>query len=138
MLELVESHGFLRNFYESKLPYTEEFEQMHDIIKEELGETANDIIIPANDTILQGMVFDQLKKYHHAMAKDPEEIRWKNVKRTIQPPMPELLPSMLESLTPEQFAVYRALPGEAWREMTKELRHRQHDRQIASSQTRTQ
>ena len=116
MRDLVQNHGFLRNFYESRLPYTEEFEQMHDIIKEELGEMAN-------DTILQGMVFDRLKKYHHAMTKDPEEIRWKNVKVTKPPPMPELLPSMLEGLTPAQFAVYRALPGEARREMTKELRH---------------
>ena len=116
MRRLVKNHGFLRNFYQSKLRYTEEFEQMHDIIKEELGEMAN-------DTILQGMVFDRLKKYHWAMTKDPEEIRWKNVKVTKPPPMPELLPSMLESLTPAQFAVYRALPGEARREMTKELRH---------------
>ena len=123
MLELVADHGFLRNFYQSKLPYTEEFEQMHDIIKEELGEMANDTIILANDTILQGMVFDRLKKYHHAMTKDPEEIRWKNAKVTKPPPEPELLPSMLESLTPEQIAVYQALPGEARREMTKELRH---------------
>ena len=112
---LVKNHGFLRNFYESRLPYTEEFEQMHDIIHEELGEKAN-------DTVLQGMVFERLKRYHWAKAKDPEEIRWKNVKRTIPPPKPELLPSMLESLTPEQLAVYRALPGEARREMTRELR----------------
>ena len=116
MQELVENHGFLRNFYQSKLPYTEEFEQMHDIIHEELGEKAN-------DTVLQGKVFERLKRYHWAKAKDPEEIRWKNVKRTILPPKPELLPSMLESLTPAQLAVYRALPGEARREMTKELRH---------------
>ena len=33
---LVKNHGFLRNFYQSRLPYTEEFERMHDIIKEEL------------------------------------------------------------------------------------------------------
>ena len=113
---LVGNHGFLRNLYESKLPYTEEFEQMHDIIHEELGELAD-------DTILQGMVFERLKKHHHAMAKDPESIRWKNVQRTIPPSMPELLPSMLESLTPEQFAVYRALPGDLRRAMTAELRH---------------
>ena len=115
MQELVENHGFLRNFYQSKLPYTEEFEQMHDIIHEELGEKAN-------DTVLQGKVFEDLKRHHWAKTKDPEEIRWKNVKREIRPPMPELLSSMLEGLTPEQFAVYRALPGEARREMTRELR----------------
>lgn len=116
MEELVGNHSFLRNFYESRLPYTEEFEQFYDIIHEELGEKAD-------NTILLGWTFDHLKRYHQAMTKDPEEIRWKNVQRTIRPPMPELLPSMLESLTPEQFAVYRALPGEARREMTKELRH---------------
>ena len=115
MLELVTDHGFLRNFYQSKLPYTEEFEQMHDIIHEELGEKAN-------DTILQGMVFERLKRYHWAKTKDPEEIRWKNVKREIRPPKPKLLSSMLEGLTPEQFAVYRALPGEVRRGMTRELR----------------
>ena len=112
---LVKNHGFLRNFYQSHLPYTEEFEQMHDIIHEELGEKAN-------DTVLQGMVFERLKRHHWAKTKDPEEIRWKNVKRTIQPPKPKLLSSMLEGLTPEQFAVYRALPGEARRGMTRELR----------------
>ena len=116
MRDLVQNHGFLRNFYESKLPYTEEFEQMHDIIHEELGEKAN-------DTILQGMMFERLKRHHWAKAKDPEEIRWKNIQRTIRPPEPKLLPSMLESLTPAQLAVYQALPGEARREMTKELRH---------------
>lgn len=112
---LVGNHGFLRNLYESKLPYTEEFEQMHDIIHEELGEKAN-------DTILQGMVFERLKRHHWAKTKDPKEIRWKNVKRTIRPPEPELLPSMLGGLTPEQFAVYRALPGDLRRAMTRELR----------------
>ena len=116
MLELVDDHEFLRNFYESHLLYTEEFEQFYDIIHRELGEMAD-------NAILLGWTFDHLKRYHQAMAKDPESIRWKNVQRTIQPPMPELLPSMLESLTPAQFAVYRALPGEARREMTKELRH---------------
>lgn len=116
MRDLVQNHGFLRNFYESKLPYTEEFEQMHDIIHGELGEMVN-------DTVLQGKVFEDLKRHHWAMAKDPESIRWKNVQRAIRPSMPELLRSMLESLTPAQFAVYRALPGEARREMTKELRH---------------
>ena len=116
MKKMVDNHGFLRNFYESRLPYTEEFEQMHDIIHEELGEKAN-------DTVLQGMLFERLKRYHWAKTKDPEEIRWKNVKRTIQPPKPKLLSSMLEDLTPEQFAVYRALPGEVRRGMTRKLRH---------------
>ena len=113
---LVEDHGFLRNFYESHLPYTEEFEQFYDIVHGELDEKAN-------SPILLGWTFEHLKSYHHAMTKDPELIRWKNVQRTIRPPKPELLPSMLEGLTPEQLAVYRALPGEARREMTKELRH---------------
>ena len=119
MQELVENHGFLRNFYQSKLPYTEEFEQMHDIIHEELGEKAN-------DTVLQGKVFERLKRHHWAKTKDPEEIRWKNVKVTKPPPEPELLPSMLEGLTPEQLAVYRALPGDLRRAMTAELRHSRH------------
>ena len=115
MQELVGNHSFLRNFYESELPYTEEFEKFYDIVHGEFGEMAD-------DTILLGWTFDHLKRYHQAMTKDPESIRWKNVQRIIRPPMPELLPSILESLTPEQLAVYRALPGEARREMTKELR----------------
>lgn len=32
------NHGFLRNFYDSYLPYTEEFEQMYNIIEEEFGQ----------------------------------------------------------------------------------------------------
>ena len=39
MQDLVENHGFLRRFYESKLRYTGEFEQMYDIVKEEADQT---------------------------------------------------------------------------------------------------
>ena len=62
MKQLVENHGYLRRFYELYLPYTEEFEQMYDIVKEELGEVDNPIVL--------GMTFETLKEYHQATQQD--------------------------------------------------------------------
>lgn len=72
MKRLVKNHGFLRSFYESRLPYTKEFEQMYDIIKEEVGEEK------AGDTITLGWTFNTLRRYHHAKAYDPNAIYKKN------------------------------------------------------------
>ena len=69
---LVKNHGFLRSFYKSRLPYTEEFEQMYDIIKEEVGEEK------AGDTITLGWTFNTLRRYHHAKAYNPNAIYKKN------------------------------------------------------------
>lgn len=71
MRRLIENHGFLRNFYASYLPYTEEFEQMYNIIEEEFGTTDN--------TIALGWTFETLKSYKKAAQNDPEEIYQKNV-----------------------------------------------------------
>lgn len=64
MKRRVENHGFLRNFCSSYLPYTEEFEQMYNIIKEEFEETDNTIAI--------GWTFNTLKniiKRHNMIQK---------------------------------------------------------------------
>ena len=79
MKKRVENHGFLRNFYESWLPYTEEFEQMYDIVTEEIGGTDN--------TIALGWTFNTLKKYHQAAQRDPDAIFRENVRMEL--PVPE-------------------------------------------------
>ena len=83
MKKRVENHGFLRNFYSSYLPYTEEFEQMYNIIKEEFEETDN--------TIVLGWTFETLKDYHKAAQHDSEEIYRENVRVEIpNDPDPEI------------------------------------------------
>ena len=77
MCERIQNHSFLRRFYELYLPYTEEFEQMYDIIKEELGEMDN--------TIVLGQTFETLKDYHQAMQRDPDEVYRENVHVEIPP-----------------------------------------------------
>ena len=37
MRDMARNHRFLRRFYENRLPYTEEFDQMYYIVKEEIG-----------------------------------------------------------------------------------------------------
>ena len=115
MRDLVKNHGFLRRFYESRLPYTEEFEQMHDIIAEEVGEKAE-------NTVMMGWAFDVLKDYHLANGKNPDAI-YRSHAQVYQPqPPPQNPPSVLNGLTPEQLAVYRALPRSERMAMTAELR----------------
>ena len=70
MKQRVKSHSFLRRFYGSYLPYTEEFEQMYNIIKEEFRKTDN--------TIVLGRTFETLKDYHQAVQRDPDEIYREN------------------------------------------------------------
>ena len=79
MRQLVKNHGFLRHFYASDLPYTEEFEQMYNIIEEEIGEVDN--------TIALGWTFNTLKKYHQAAQRDPDAIFRENVR--VELPVPE-------------------------------------------------
>ena len=112
--DLVRNHSFLRKFYESRLPYTEEFEQMHDIIAEEVGEFDNIFDI--------GRTFNSLKYYHQARAKDPDAIYRKNAQVYQPQPPPQPPPSILDGLTPQQLAAYKALPGRERRSMTAELR----------------
>ena len=114
MRDLVYNHSFLRKFYESRLPYTEEFEQMHDIVTEEVGEL---------DAIFDlGWAFNSLKKYHQARAKSPDAIYRKNVQVYQPQPPPQNPPSVLNGLTPQQLAVYRALPRSERMAMTAKLR----------------
>ena len=88
---------------------------MHAIITEEVGEKAE-------NTVMMGWAFNALKDYHQAMAKAPDAIYRKNaqVYQPQQPPQPP--PSILDGLTPQQLAAYKALPGSVRREMTAELR----------------
>lgn len=119
MVDRVENHSALRYFYENRLRYTEEFEQLYDIVKEIAGEEK------ADNPLTLGKVFNSLKRYHQAKAQDPEAIYRQNARVAIRPqPMPEP-PNMLAGLTPQQLAAYKALPGEARREMTAELRYNQ-------------
>lgn len=67
MLRMIENRGFLRNFYESSVLYTEEFEKMYNIVKEELGEK---VVNP----IMLGWTFESLKNYHHVKAQNPDAI----------------------------------------------------------------
>ena len=79
MMRRVQNHGFLRRFYSRYLPYTEEFEQMCNIIEEEFGETDN--------TIVLGWTFNTLKEYHQAAQRDPDEIYRENAQ--VELPTPE-------------------------------------------------
>ena len=121
MRDMVENHSFLRSFYESKLRYTKEFEQLHDIVQEVAGEEK------ADNPIVLAKTFRLLQRYHQTSAQDPEAIYRENAEVAIrpQPKRPEPPPGILDGLTPQQLAAYKALPGAARREMTAELRYNQ-------------
>ena len=116
MRSMVQNHGFLRNFYESRLPYTEEFEQMYNIVKEEVGEKAE-------NTIVLGWTFNTLLEYHKAKAHNPNAFYKMNtiVTQVPQNPPPRF-PDMLAGLTPEELNAYIALPEREKRAMTAKLR----------------
>ena len=121
MRVMVENHSFLRSFYASKLRYTEEFEQLHDIVQEVAGEEK------ADNPIVLAKTFRLLQRYHQTSAQDPKSIYRENAEVAIrpQPKRPEPPPSILAGLSPQQLAAYKALPGAARREMTAELRYNQ-------------
>ena len=85
MGEMVRNHSFLQKFYENRLPDTEEFEQMHDIITKEVGEFDNIFDI--------GWVFNSLKRCHQAMAQAPDAIYQKNVQVYRPQPLPKTRPA---------------------------------------------
>ena len=117
MFSLARNHSFLQRFYESRLPYTEEFEQLYDIVKEELGEEK------ADNTVNLGWTFNTLRKYRQAKTQDPDDVYQKNAKATQVPQTPPpSMPDMLAGLTPEQLNAYIALPEREKRKMTAELR----------------
>ena len=66
MKRRADHHSLLKMFYDSWVPYAEEFEQMHDIVKEELGKNAS--------TAVLAIIFRTLKKYHQAVQQDPNAI----------------------------------------------------------------
>lgn len=79
MRDLARNHSLLKMFYESWVPYTEEFEQMHDIVQEELGEVGS--------TVALAVTFRTLAKYHKAAQQDPDSVYRENVE--VIPPDPE-------------------------------------------------
>ena len=117
MRERVQNHSFLRRFYESKLRYTKEFEQLYDIVHEEAGEKAD-------NPIILGKAFNALKEYHQANAQDPKSLYRENARVALPPQPPPRLPSILAGLTPQQIEVYKALPPSEKSAMTAELRYR--------------
>lgn len=70
MKRRVESYSFLRDFHESIISYTEEFEQMEDIIKEESS--------AVNNTLVLGETFSTLADYHYAAQQEPDGIQREN------------------------------------------------------------
>ena len=116
MRDKVRNHSFLRMFHNSRLRYTEEFEQLYDIVKEVVGEEK------ADNPIILGNTFSTLKEYHQAKAQDPETIYRKNAKVALPRQPPKVQKPIVETLTPEQYMAYRALPERERRAMTAELR----------------
>ena len=87
---------------------------MYDIVTEEVGEFDNIFDF--------GRTFNSLKKYHQATAKAPDAIYRKNAQVYQPQPPPQPPPSILDGLSPQQLAAYKALPGAVRREMTAKLR----------------
>ena len=79
MKRRVDRHSLLKSFYDSWVRYTEEFEQLHDIVQEELGEVEN--------TGALAVTFRTLAKYHKAAQRDPDSIYRENAQ--VIPPDPE-------------------------------------------------
>lgn len=107
---------FLRRFYESRLRHTEEIEPLYDIVQEGAGEKAD-------NPIVLGRAFRPLRKYHQAKAQ-PQKRSIGRMPVSLSPGnhLPPM-PSMLGGLTPQQIAVYKALPERVRRAMTEELRY---------------
>lgn len=84
MMRRVEHHSLLKSFYDSWVRYTEEFEQLHDIVQEELGETGS--------TAVLAQTFETLKDYHQAAQRDPDSIYRENAE--VIPPDPEPIDPM--------------------------------------------
>lgn len=84
MKRRVDRHSLLKSFYDSWVRYTEEFEQLHDIVEEELGELGS--------TVALAVTFRTLAKYHKAAQRDPDSIYRENVE--VIPPDPEPIDPM--------------------------------------------
>ena len=101
MASIVDNHTFLKGFYNSKLPYTEEFEQMYDIVKEELGEELHPIPL--------AKAFETIKDYHKAAQREPDSVFRKNVR--VRRPMPKQEPVIIavKNLPPEGQATLQSM-----------------------------
>ena len=106
MRDLARNHSLLKMFYESWVPYTEEFEQMHDIIQEELGEVGS--------TVALAVTFRTLAKYHKAAQQSPDSVYRENVR--VELPKPEPVNTMV-ALGPE----FYSLPKEKQIQISNEL-----------------
>ena len=101
MAMMVDNHSFLKEFYKSKLPYTEEFEQMYDIVKEEIGEEPHPIQL--------GWIFNTIRDYHKLAQLDPDSVYRKNAR--VRRPVSEQKPTIIvvKDLPPEAQATYQSL-----------------------------
>ena len=106
MRDLARNHSLLKMFYESWVPYTKEFEQMHDIVQEELGEVGS--------TVALAVTFRTLAKYHKAAQRDPDSVYRENVR--VEMPKPEPVNTMV-ALGPE----FYSLPKEKQIQISNEL-----------------
>ena len=104
MARIVRNHGFLKRFYESKLPYTAEFEQMYDIVNEELGEELHPIAL--------GWTFETIRKYYQAKHRDPDSVYRKNAR--VRRPMPEQEPVIIavKDFPPEEQATLQNMTNQ--------------------------
>ena len=101
MASIVDNHTFLRGFYESKLPYTEEFEQMYDIVKEELSEELHPIPL--------AKAFETIKDYHKAAQRDPDSVYRKNARVRRSMPKQEPVIIAVKDLSPEVQATLQSM-----------------------------
>ena len=106
MMRRVEHHSLLKDFYDSWVRYTEEFEHLHDIVQEELGEVGS--------TVALAVTFRTLAKYHKAAQRDPDSIYRENVR--VELPKPEPVNTMV-ALGPE----FYSLPLEKQIQISNEL-----------------
>ena len=104
MARMVSNHGFLKRFYESKLPYTEEFEQMYEIVREEIGEELHPFAL--------GKAFESLKDYYKAAQRDPDSVFRKNAR--VHRPMPKQEPTIIavKDLPPEAQATFQNMTNQ--------------------------
>ena len=104
MAMMVENHSFLKEFYKGKLPYTEEFEQMYDIVKEELGEEPHPIQL--------GWIFNMIRDYHKLAQLDPDSVYRKNAR--VHRKTPEQKPTIIaiKDLPPKEQAIYQNLTNQ--------------------------
>ena len=99
MSRMVRNHGFLKRFYQGKLPYTEEFEQMYDIVQEELGEELHPFAL--------GKAFESLKDYHKAAQRNPDSVYRKNARVRRPVPKQESTIIAVRDLPPEAQATFQ-------------------------------